>query len=94
MCSAPKSCYEGYDRRWAHTRRAHQAAPLDDLFQTFKNLAIDDDMLLFARWYDSLLHALSPAGGNRRHLFMAAYYFARQALVTDHRQSTGSGRVQ
>jgi hypothetical protein len=28
--------------------------PLDDLFQTFKNLASDDDMLLFARWYESL----------------------------------------
>jgi hypothetical protein len=68
--------------------------PLDDLFQAFKNLASDDDMLLFARWYDSLLHAPSPAGGNRRHLFMAAYYLARQALVTDHGQSTGSGRVQ
>jgi hypothetical protein len=51
-------------------------------------------MLLFARWYDSLLRAPPPAGGNRRHLFMAAYYLARQALVTDHGQSTGSGRVQ
>jgi hypothetical protein len=36
--------------------------PLDDLFQTFKTLASDEDMLLFARWYDSLLHALQPAG--------------------------------
>jgi hypothetical protein len=68
--------------------------PLDDLFQTFKNIASDDDMLLFARWYDSLLHAPSPAGGNRRHLFMAAYYLARQALVTDPGKNTGSGRVQ
>jgi hypothetical protein len=68
--------------------------PLDDLFQTFKTLASDDDMLLFTRWYDSLLHAPAPAGGNRRHLFMASYYLARQALVTDHGQNTSSGRVQ
>jgi hypothetical protein len=54
MWSPPKSCYEGYDRRWTHTRRAHQLPPLDDLFQTFKNLASDDDLLLFARWNDSL----------------------------------------
>jgi hypothetical protein len=51
-------------------------------------------MLLFTRWYDSLLHAPAPAGGNRRHLLMASYYLARQALVTDHRQNTSSGRVQ
>jgi hypothetical protein len=68
--------------------------PLDDLFQAFKNLASDDDMLLFARWYESLLRVAPPAGGNRRHLFMAAYYLARQALVTDHEEKTGSGRVQ
>jgi hypothetical protein len=68
--------------------------PLDDLFQTFKALASDEDMLLFARWYDSLLHAPPPAGGNRRHLFMAAYYLARQALVTDPGKNTSSGRVQ
>jgi hypothetical protein len=40
---------------------------LDDLFQTFTTLASDDDMLLLARWYDSLLHAPSPFGGNSRH---------------------------
>jgi hypothetical protein len=68
--------------------------PLDDLFRTFKGLASDEDMLLFARWYDSLLHAPPPPGGNRRHLFMAAYYLARQALVTDLAKNTGSGRVQ
>jgi hypothetical protein len=68
--------------------------PLDDVFQTFKTLASDEDMLLFARWYDSLLHAPPPPGGNRRHLFMAAYYLARQALVTAPGKNTGSGRVQ
>ena len=68
--------------------------PLDDLFQTFKTLASDEDMLLFAQWYDSLLHAPPPPGGNRRHLFMAAYYLARQALVTDPGKNTGCGRVQ
>jgi hypothetical protein len=41
---------------------APSSPPLDDLFQTFKTLASDEDMLLFARWYDSLLHALQPAG--------------------------------
>jgi hypothetical protein len=51
-------------------------------------------MLLFARWYDSLLHAPPQTGGNRRHLFMAAYSLARQALVTDQGQNTGSGRVR
>jgi hypothetical protein len=68
--------------------------PVDDLFQTFKTLASDEVMLLFALWYDSLLHAPPPPGGNRRHLFMAAYYLARQALVTDPGKNTGSGRVQ
>jgi hypothetical protein len=41
-------------------------------------------MPVFARWYDSSLQAPPAAGGNRRHLFMAAYCLARQALVTDH----------
>jgi hypothetical protein len=40
-------------------------------------------MSLFARWYDWSLQALPAAGGNSRHLFMAAYCLARQALVTD-----------
>jgi hypothetical protein len=40
---------------------------LDDLFQTFKTVASDDDMLLFARWYYPLLYAPSPSGGNSRH---------------------------
>jgi hypothetical protein len=51
--------------------------PLDDLFQISKNLASDEDMLLCAPWYDSLLREPPPAGGNGRHLFMAAYYLGR-----------------
>jgi hypothetical protein len=39
-------------------------------------------------------HRSRLAGGNRRHLFMAAYHLGRQALVTDHWENTGNDRVQ
>jgi hypothetical protein len=62
--------------------------PLDDIYATFKTLAIDEDMRLYSAWCDSLLSAPPPKGGNRRHLFMAAFTLARQVLVTDHAEGT------
>jgi hypothetical protein len=61
---------------------------LDDIYATFKTLATDEGMRHYSAWYDSLLSAPPPKGGNRRHLFMAAFTLARQVLVTDHAEST------
>jgi hypothetical protein len=43
-------------------------------------------------WGTTPVARTPPAGG--KHLFMAAFCLTRQALVTDHGQNTGIGRVQ